>query len=98
MESLVSMGADSVMTGVDAVNGGDTTQRKTSVGTPQPRSPLQSTSSLELSPRMEQVIKGSKVDKVHIFLIFFQQCCLSMVIIPCWAQLYLCSPYTYYNS
>lgn len=61
MESLVSMGADSVMTGVDAVNGGDTTQRKTSVGTPQPRSPLQSTSSLELSPRMEQVIKGFKV-------------------------------------
>ncbi|XP_037782496.1 uncharacterized protein LOC119578901 isoform X1 [Penaeus monodon] len=55
LESLVSMGADSVMTGVDAINGGDATQRKTSVGTPQPRSPLQSSSSLELSPRMEQV-------------------------------------------
>ncbi|KAG7172793.1 26S proteasome non-ATPase regulatory subunit 10-like 2, partial [Homarus americanus] len=55
LESLASMGADSVMTGVEAGSGDGTSVRKPSIGTPQPRSPLQSSSSLELSPRMEQV-------------------------------------------
>ena len=71
LESLTSMGADSVMScGAEASNmiNGFTgmnglvhvaPRRKISTTTshtsPQPRSPLESTSSLELSPRMEQV-------------------------------------------
>ncbi|XP_071527220.1 uncharacterized protein [Panulirus ornatus] len=55
LESLASMGADSVMTGVEAGGGDGISTRKPSIGSPQPRSPLQSSSSLELSPRMEQV-------------------------------------------
>nr|XP_045591996.1 uncharacterized protein LOC123753983 isoform X1 [Procambarus clarkii]XP_045591997.1 uncharacterized protein LOC123753983 isoform X1 [Procambarus clarkii] len=55
LESLASMGTDSVMTGVEAGNSDGILPRKPSVGTPQSRSPLQSSSSLELSPRMEQV-------------------------------------------
>lgn len=58
LESLASMGADSVMTGVEAGSGDGISTRKPSIGSPQPRSPLQSSSSLELSPRMEQVIFG----------------------------------------
>lgn len=55
MESLGSMGADSVITGVETANG--EVRKPSRASTPQPRSPLQSSSSLELSPRMEQVIK-----------------------------------------
>lgn len=55
LESLASMGADSVMTGVEAGTSDGIPPRKPSIGTPQSRSPLQSSSSLELSPRMEQV-------------------------------------------
>ncbi|XP_064113113.1 uncharacterized protein LOC135219888 isoform X2 [Macrobrachium nipponense] len=55
MESLVSMGTDSVLTGVEPGSVGDALLRKTSVESPVPRSPLQSSSSLEMSPCMEQV-------------------------------------------
>lgn len=55
LESLTSLGADSVMTGLEGINGETQNPRQSSVSSSQPRSPLQSSSSLELSPGMEQV-------------------------------------------
>lgn len=55
LESLTSLGADSVMTGLEGINGETHIPRQPLVNSSQPRSPLQSSSSLELSPGMEQV-------------------------------------------
>lgn len=56
LESLTSLGADSVMTGLEGINTSEPQNfRQPSVNSPEPRSPLQSSSSLELSPGMEQV-------------------------------------------
>ncbi|KAK7077573.1 hypothetical protein SK128_012480 [Halocaridina rubra] len=55
LESLVSMGTDSVLTGVEPGVNGVVSSRKISVESPTVRSPLQSSSSLEMSPCMEQV-------------------------------------------
>ena len=61
LESLTSVGADSIMTGLEGVTAEPQNLRQPLVNSPQPRSPLQSSSSLELSPGMEQVSLFSSI-------------------------------------
>lgn len=82
LESLGSMGADSVITGTENANGEGGPPAEKPSYLPQPRSPLQSSSSLELSPRMEQVISYSEALVIQKFSDCYYitvLCCLRQV-------------------
>ena len=71
LESLTSLGADSVMTGLEGIGASETQNlRQPLISSPEPRSPLQSSSSLELSPGMEQV--SLIFIKIYVYIICFK--------------------------